>query len=139
MRKDMDSQKFVNQAKKVYQNAIDAAAELLRNNGENRYVACPDFEDEVSAHSLNDVPINIWGVGLNEKNHICIKASVANVGYGFVEEDFPQEWTDITEENIYPTAYPDLYRFVADHIDAAINQETAAGIEIDEDTDEDDD
>jgi hypothetical protein len=51
MRKDMDSQKFVNQAQKVYQNAIDAAAELLRNNGENRYVACPDFEDEVSAHS----------------------------------------------------------------------------------------
>ena len=126
----MDSQKFINQAAEVYQNALTATIELLKNNGTKRYVVIPDQDDEVEAISWDDVPIIIWGVGLTDDDHICIKAFVCNVGYGHSEDEFPEDWTDITETKIYPTSYPDIYRFVAEHLDSAIDKEAAAKVEL---------
>ena len=122
MEKNINPEQFVNQAEEVYQNAL--------NNGEKRYVVIPDQEDEVEAISWDDVPIIIWGVGLNDDEHICVKAYVCNVGYGYSEDDFPEDWTDITEKQIYPTSYPDIYRFVAEHIDSAMNKEAADKVEL---------
>ena len=129
MEKNIDPKKFINQADEVYQNALNATIELLKNNGTKRYVAIPDFDDEVSAYSEDDVPIGIWGVGLNDDDHICIKAIVYNVGYGYTEDEFPTEWVDITETKIYPTSYPDIYRFVAEHLDSALDKEAAEIVE----------
>jgi hypothetical protein len=127
----MDSKQFINQADVVYQNALNAAIELLKQNGEKRYIAFPDFDDEVSTFTKDDVPIGIWGVGLNDDDHICVQAVVNNVGYGYTGEEFPvEEWVDITEEGIYPTSYPDLYRFVAEHLDSAMDKEAAEKIEL---------
>ena len=88
-----------------------------------------DWEDEVSAVSYDDVPISIWGVGVNDEDHICVKAFVDNVGYGHSEDDFPQDWTDITVEKINASCYPELYRFVADNIDKAMSKEDADKVE----------
>ena len=94
-----------------------------------KYIAIPDWEDEVNTITSNDVPINIWGVGLNDQNHICIKAFVDNVGYGYAEDDFPEDWVDITEDEIRNWSYPHLYRFVSDNIDSATSKEDADKVE----------
>jgi len=130
----MESQKFINQANEVYQNALNATIELLKQNGGKRYIAFPDFDDEISTFTENDVPIGIWGVGLNDDDHICVQAVVNNIGYGYTGDEFPQEeWVDITEIGIYPTSYPDLYRFVVEHLDSAIDKEAADKVTMDED------
>ena len=130
MKKNINPEKFVNQAEEVYQNALNATIELLKNNGSKQYVVSPDLDDEVEAISWDEVPITIWGVGLNNDNHICVKAFVCNVGYGHTEDEFPEEWTDITETQIYASAYPDIYRFVAENLDAAIDEEAAEKVEL---------
>ena len=125
----MESSKFINQVNEIYAQALEEAIALLKNSENGRYIAIPNWEDEVSAISWNDVPISIWGVGLNDDNHICVRASVNNVGYGYTEDDFPQEWTDITVEKINTSSYPELYRFVADIIDKAMSKEDADNVE----------
>lgn len=105
------------------------AIALLKNNENGRYIAIADWEDEVSAVSYDDVPISIWGVGVNDEDHICVKAFVDNVGYGHTEDDFPQDWTDITVEKINASCYPELYRFVADNIYKAMSKEDADKVE----------
>ena len=130
MNEKIDSQKFINQAEEIYQKALDATIELLKNSSKRQYVVCPDLVDEVDTWSGDEVPIAIWGVGLNDEGHICIKAFVLDAGYGFSEEDFPEEWIDITKEEIHKTSYPEIYRFVADNIDSAIDWTSAEEIEL---------
>ena len=65
--------------------ALEASIEALKNSTTGRYIAIPDWEDEVSATAGNDIPISIWAVGLNEQDHLCIKAFVDNVGYFIVD------------------------------------------------------
>ena len=125
----MESNKFIDKVNELYEQALEEAIALLKNSEKGRYIAIPNWEDEVSAKSWNDVPISIWGVGLNDDMHICVKAFVDNVGYGFDDEDFPQEWTDITVEKINASSYPELYRFVADNIDKAMSKEAADNVE----------
>ncbi len=129
MEQNIDSSKFINQVTELYAQALEEAIALLKNNENGRYIAIADWEDEVSAVSYDDVPISIWGVGLNDEDHICVKAFVDNVGYGHTEDDFPQGWTDITVEKINASCYPELYRFVADNIDKAMSKEDADNVE----------
>ena len=129
MEKNIDSSKFINQVTELYAAALAEAIALLKNNENGRYIAIPNWEDEVPATSWNDVPISIWGVGLNDDVHICVRAFVNNVGYGYTEDDFPQDWTDITVEKINASCYPELYRFVADNIDKAMSKEDADNVE----------
>lgn len=129
MEQNIDSSKFINQVAELYAQALAEAIALLKNNENGRYIAIADWEDEVSAVSYDDVPISIWGVGVNDEDHICVKAFVDNVGYGHSEDDFPQDWTDITVEKINASCYPELYRFVADNIDKAMSKEDADKVE----------
>ena len=129
MEQNIDSSKFVNQVTELYAQALEEAIALLKNCENGRYIAIPNWEDEVAATSWNDVPISIWGVGLNDEDHICVKAFVDNVGYGHTEDDFPQDWTDITVEKINSSSYPELYRFVSDNIDKAMSKEDADNVE----------
>lgn len=129
MEKNIDSSKFVKQVEELNAQALDEAIALLKNNENGRYIAIADWEDEVSAVSYDDVPISIWGVGVNDEDHICVKAFVDNVGYGHSEDDFPQDWTDITVEKINASCYPELYRFVADNIYKAMSKEDADKVE----------
>ena len=128
MKEELDSQKFTKQAEELYKNALEATIELLKNNPNGRYIVIPNWDDEVDTFSWGDVIISIYGVGLNSKNHICIKAKVDKIGYGFVEEDFPNDWADITVDEIHPSSYPDIYRFVVDNIDAATDKATADAV-----------
>lgn len=132
MKQELDSRKYTAQAEALYQEALEATIALLKANGENRYIAIPDWEDEVDTASLNDVFISVWGVGLNDEDHICIKAVVHNIGYGYLETDYPQDWSDITEHEIYKSSYPDIYRFVVDNLGAAKDKETADKVEWEE-------
>ena len=129
MEQNIDSSKFINQVNELNAQALAEAIALLKNNENGRYIAIADWEDEVSAVSYDDVPISIWGVGVNDEDHICVKAFVDNVGYGHSEDDFPQDWTDITVEKINASCYPELYRFVADNIDKAMSKEDADKVE----------
>lgn len=125
----IESKKFINQVDEIYQKALEETVELLKKCSTGKYIAIPDWEDEVNTITSNDVPINIWGVGLNDQNHICIKAFVDNVGYGYAEDDFPEDWVDITEDEIRNWSYPYLYRFVSDNIDSATSKEDADKVE----------
>ena len=125
MKQELDSQKYTAQAEALYQEALEATIALLKANGNNRYIAIPDWEDEVDTASLDDVFISIWGVGLNDEDHICIKAVVDYSGYGYLETDYPQDWADITEHEIYKSSYPDIYRFVVDNLAVASDKATA--------------
>ena len=125
----IESKKFINQVDEIYQKALEETIELLKKCSTGKYIAIPDWEDEVNTITSNDVPINIWGVGLNDQNHICIKAFVDNVGYGYAEDDFPEDWVDITEDEIRKWSYPHLYRFVSDNIDSATSKEDADKVE----------
>lgn len=129
MMEKIESKKFINQVDEIYQKALEETIELLKKCSTGKYIAIPDWEDEVNTITSNDVPINIWGVGLNDQNHICIKAFVDNVGYGYTEDDFPEDWVDITEDEIRNWSYPHLYRFVSDNIDSATSKEDADKVE----------
>jgi len=131
MERNIDSNKYVKQVNELCEQALAETIDLLKNSEKGRYIALANWEDEVSAVSWNDVPISIWGVGVNDKDHICVKAFVDNVGYGHSEDDFPQDWTDITVEKINASSYPELYRFVADNIDQAMSKEDADDVEWD--------
>jgi hypothetical protein len=108
MEQNIDSSKFINQVKELYAAALDETIALLKNNENGRYIAIPNWEDEVAATSWNDVPISIWGVGLNDDEHICVRAFVNNVGYGYTEDDFPQDWTDIAVAKNNASSDPEL-------------------------------
>ena len=131
MERNIDSNKYVKQVNELCEQALAETIDLLKNSEKGRYIALANWEDEVSAVSWNDVPISIWGVGVNDEDHICVKAFVDNVGYGHSEDDFPQDWTDITVEKINASCYPELYRFVADNIDQAMSKEDADDVEWD--------
>lgn len=66
---------------------------------------------------------------MNDDDHICIRALVYDDDCG----DFPEDWTDITETEIFPTSYPDIYRFVVEHLDSAMDKEAAEEMELEED------
>lgn len=114
--------------------ALAASIEVLKNSTTGRFIAIPDWEDEVSAKDGNDTPISIWAVGLNEQDHLCIKAFVDNVGYGYSEDDFPEGWVDINDPDLCfsETSYPDLYRFIVDNLDKATSQEEADKVTFEE-------
>ena len=131
MERNIDSNKYVKQVNELCEQALAETIDLLKNSEKGRYIALANWEDEVSAVSYDDVPISIWGVGVNDEDHICVKAFVDNVGYGHSEDDFPQDWTDITVEKINASCYPELYRFVADNIDQAMSKEDADDVEWD--------
>ena len=131
----IDSKKFINQVDEINQEALNEAASLLKNNPNGSWIAVPEWEDEVDTRDWSDVPIAIWAVGLNGDGHICIKACVMNIGYGYSGDEFSNDWEDITEHKIEAYSYPELYRFVAENLDKATTKEEADKVKLDEEDD----
>lgn len=120
-----ESKKFINQVNELYQKALEETIELLKKCSTGKYIAIPDWQDGFRTVTDDEVPISAWAVGLNDQDHICLKAFVDNVGYGFDDEDFPEGWVDMTKVGMCSSSYPELYRFVSDNIDSATSKKDA--------------
>ena len=109
-------------------NAIEEAYKeiinLLKQKGDKRYIAVPDWEDECEGDDGDGTEVSIFGIGLDDDDEICVAAVVDNIGYyGNGPDDFPQEWTKVTE--LYEPDYRAFHRFVVDNIDKAMTKEEA--------------
>ena len=96
---------------------------LLKQKGDKRYIAVPDWEDECEGDDGDGTEVSIFGIGLDDDDEICVAAVVDNIGYGHGPDDFPQEWTKVTE--LYEPDYRAFHRFVVDNIDKAMTKEEA--------------
>ena len=132
---EYNSHKFIDLAKDLYQQALKEAKEILKNNEGGSFIAIPDYEDEATSKNMDDLGLEIWAVGVNEKDHIVIKAYEDQPGDCSVEEWHNLEWVDIEDGNIdhkiEEIGYPDLYRFVVDNLDSATSQEEADEVAFD--------
>lgn len=116
--------KFFNKVEELNKQALEEAVALLKQSEKGKFIAVRyDNGDLFDTTSAGNVPIGIYGVGLDENDHIKIKAVVTYIGEGYCEEDYPSRWVDITEEKDYSidsSCYPAMYRFVAQYIDRAV-------------------
>ena len=96
---------------------------LLKQKGDKRYIAVPDWEDECEGYDGDGTEVSIFGIGLDDDDEICVAAVVDIIGYGHGPYDFQQEWTKATE--LYEPDYCAFHRFVADNIDKAMTKEKA--------------
>jgi len=116
----MESSRFIDQIAAINTQAFEETKSLIQNSNGN-YIYIQDWEDEFEARA-NGATLSVRGVGLNEEGHICIFAIVDNVGYGFSGDEYPEGWTDITNDPIESDCYAEMYRFVADNIDKAMSR-----------------
>ena len=114
---------FLNEMNAINDKAKDAVVDLLNKQGNKCYIAVPDWEDECEGDDGDGTEVSIFGIGLDDDDEICVAAVVDNIGYGHGPDDFPQEWTKVTE--LYEPDYRAFYRFVADNIDKAMTKEEA--------------
>lgn len=133
--KELDSLKFIDAVKALYQQALEETKALLKNNPYGAFIAIPDYDDEVLSKNMDDLGLEIWAVGVNEQDHICIKAYENQPGDCSVEEWHDLEWVDIEDgdidHKIDQTCYPDMYRFVVQNLEAATSQEEADEVAFD--------
>ena len=114
---------FLNEMNAINNKAKDAVVDLLNKQGDKRYIAVPDWEDECEGDDGDGSELSIFGIGLDDDDEICIAAVVDNIGNGHGPDDFPQEWTKATE--LYEPNYCAFYRFVANNIEKAMTKEEA--------------
>ena len=107
----------------VIEDAYKEIISLLKQKGDKRYIAVPDWEDECEGDDGDGSELSIFGIGLDDDDEICIAAVVDNIGYGHGPDDFPQEWTKATE--LYEPNYCAFYRFVANNIEKAMTKDEA--------------
>lgn len=107
----------------VIEEAYKEIISLLKQKGDKRYIAVPDWEDECEGDDGDGTEVSIFGIGLDDDDEICVAAVVDNIGYGHGPDDFPQEWTKVTE--LYEPDYRAFLRFVVDNIDKAMTKEEA--------------
>ena len=114
---------FLNEMNAINNKAKDAVVDLLNKQGNKRYIAVPDWEDECEGDDGDGSELSIFGIELDDDDEICIAAVVDNIGNGHGPDDFPQEWTKATE--LYEPNYCAFYRFVANNIEKAMTKEEA--------------
>ena len=114
---------FLNEMNAINDKAKDAVIDLLNKQGDKRYIAVPDWEDECEGDYGDGSELSIFGIGLDDDDEICIAVVVDNIGNGHGPDDFPQEWTKATE--LYEPNYCAFYRFVANNIEKAMTKEEA--------------
>ena len=119
----------------MYQQALKEAKEILKNNENGSFIAIPDYEDEAVSKNMGDLGLEIWAVGVNEKDHIVIKAYEYQLGDCIVEEWHNLEWIDIEDVfwgyKIEEVGYPVIYRIVVANLDSATSQEEADRVAFD--------
>ena len=97
----LDGKKFINQAEALYEQALTETKELLKNNPNGAFIAIPDYEDVILSMNSNDLGLEIWAVGVNEKDHICIKAYEDQPYDCSVLEWYGLQWIDIEDGDIH--------------------------------------
>lgn len=84
---------------------------------------------------MDDSGLEIWAVGVNENDHIVIKAYENMPDSCEVEEWHDLQWIDIEDGNmdhkIEEVCYPNLYRFVVDNLESATSQKDADEVSFD--------
>lgn len=129
MKRKLNPQKYNAKAESLYKEALEATIALLKANGEKRYIVISDLEESVSAHDVY-IYYDIWGVGLNDEDHLCVQY-LKEHGDDQMTGEYLEPWADIaTDLPIEPSAYPNLYRFVADHLEEATDKETANKVKL---------
>lgn len=103
--------------------AYNEIVNLLKQNGDKRYIAMGDWADECEGNDGDGTDVSIFGIGLDDDDDICIAAVVDDIGYGHSPYDFPQEWTKATE--LWKPNYCDFHRFVSKHIEQAMTKQEA--------------
>lgn len=131
----LDGKKFINQAEALYEQALTETKELLKNNPNGAFIAIPDYEDVILSMNSNDLGLEIWAVGVNEKDHICIKAYEDQPYDCSVLEWYGLQWIDIEDGDINyeidKRSYPDFYRFVVRNLNVATSKEEADKVAFD--------
>ena len=131
----LDGKKFINQAEALYEQALTETKELLKNNPNGAFIAIPDYEDVILSMNSNDLGLEIWAVGVNEKDHICIKAYEDQPYDCSVLEWYGLQWIDIEDGDIQSEidkrSYPDFYRFVVRNLNVATSKEEADKVAFD--------
>ena len=132
---ELNPKKFMALAEELYLQALNEAKELLKNNESGSFIAIPDYDDEWSSKNMDDLSLEIWAVGINEKGHLVIKAYEDQPGDCSVEEWHDLEWIDIEDgemdHKVEHVGYPDLYRFVVNNLDSATSKEEEDKIDFD--------
>lgn len=124
MSEKLNPNQYIEAVKAIYDEALQAATDLLKEKEEKCFIAFSDWECETSAYYDNgDCSVSIFGIGINEAGKLCVSAVVDNIGYGHGPDDFPQAWTEATE--LKSDCFPNLYCFVAENIDKTISKEEA--------------
>lgn len=123
--KNLNPNQFLDALEKIYDEALQAATSLLKENGEKCYIAFSEWDCKTTDAYYDDggCTVSIFGVGINEAGKLCVAAIVQNIGYGHSEDDFPQSWTEASELNSY--CFPELYRFIAQNIDNCMTKAEA--------------
>ena len=118
----IESKKIVEEINDFYQKVLNETIELLKNCNTGRYIA--NFEDNFDVLTTDKEIFRINGVGLNDKNHICIRKKTESFGESGHDSDWSDYgWVDIMSDNVVETnVYPELYRFAAENIDSATTQ-----------------
>lgn len=138
MSKELNPNQYEEAVKAIYDEAQQAATNLLKEKADKCYLAFSDWECEISAYYENGgCSVSIFGVGINEAGKLCVAAVVDDIGYGHGPDDFPQAWTEATK--LKPDCYPSLYWFVAKNIYKTITKVEADEIAKEYWYDEDDD
>ena len=115
-----NSRKYLGLVEDIYAEAKQATVDLLKQCGDKCFIAFGDWEDSCSARTTDEVGISIFAVGLDDNGELCIAATVDNVGYGFSDDDFEQDWTSTAD--LQMNCFPDLYRFVADNLESSMTK-----------------
>lgn len=127
MSKEIKAKQYIDAVKKIQEEALQASVALLKEKGENCYIAFDDFDDFASGifidHYGNTSSLSIFGVGLDNEDNLCVGAVVDNIGYGHSEWDFPQKWTNANQ--LLKGSYPYIYRFIASNIDKSVTKSEA--------------
>ena len=131
----LDGKKFINQAEALYEQALTETKELLKNNPNGAFIAIPDYEDEILSTNSDNLGLEIWAVGVNEKDHICIKAYEDQPYDCSVLEWYGLQWIDIEDGDynyeIDKGSYPEFYRFVVSNLNVATSKEEADKVAFD--------
>ncbi len=127
----MDAHKYLDAAKAIYQEALEATISLLKNNPSGSFIAIQDWDDYFDAKCTEDgTSLSVWAVGVNDEGHLLYKAYETQQGEADAFEWNDNDWADIEELPLNSECFPELYRFVVDELDSATTKEAADEIDL---------